>query len=47
MEDAWSMSIDEVGGALLLDSALFCKWDGMRTDCKDGRIASSVGGVCV
>ena len=42
MEDACSVSSDEeVGVELLMDSAPFCMWEGKRTDCRDGRIASS------
>ena len=38
---------EEVGVALLLDSAPLCMWGGRRTDCKDGRICSSAMCVCV
>ena len=41
-EEACSVSNEEeVGVALLTDSAPFCMWEGSRTDCRDGRIASS------
>ena len=43
-EEACSVSNEEeVGVALLTDSTPFCMWEGSRTDCRDGRIASSVG----
>ena len=42
-EEACSVSNEEeVGVTLLTDSAPFCMWEGSRTDCRDGRIASSV-----
>ena len=34
-------NVEEVGVALLIDSAPFCMWGGRRTDWNDGRIASS------
>ena len=49
-EEACSVVVsneEEVGVALLTDSAPFCMWEGSRTDCRDGRIASSVECVCV